>query len=113
MTTQQEPDRADRRDETEGRHETDADHATHADHETDADHESDTRYEPDAPEGADEPLPRDPQNQQAEQGEDPLAIPVPDWPDSEAPETDVAGTGRRGDAHDAQHENPDVDEPVD
>lgn len=78
-----------------------------------ADHETHTRYEPDAPEGADEPLPRDPQNQQAEQGEDPLAIPVPDWPDSAAPETDVAGTGRRGDAHDAQHENPDVDEPVD
>ncbi|MEU4081511.1 hypothetical protein [Streptomyces venezuelae] len=142
MTTQQEPDRADRRDETEGRHETDADHeteadhgthvdheteadhGTHVDHETEADHgthvdhetdahETDPRYEPDAPEGADEPLPRDPQNQQAEQGEDPLAIPVPDWPDSAAPEVDVAGSGRRDDAHDAQHENPDVDEPVD
>ncbi|MFJ5136034.1 hypothetical protein [Streptomyces sp. NPDC088707] len=106
MSTQQEPERTDRRDETEARHETDADHGTHTDHEPDA------RYEPDEPEGADGPLPRDPQNQQAEQGEDPLAIPVPDWPDSAAPETDVAGTGRRGDA-DTQHENPDVDEPVD
>ncbi|WP_306325777.1 hypothetical protein [Streptomyces venezuelae] len=107
MTSQQEPERADRRDETAGRREPDADHGTQAGHETD------TRYEPDASEKADEPLPRDPQNQQAKEEEDPLAIPVPDWPDSGTPRTDVAGTGRRGDAPDAQHENPDVDEPVD
>ncbi|MEU2119633.1 hypothetical protein ABZ567_29255 [Streptomyces sp. NPDC016459] len=66
----------------------------------------------------DEPLPRDPQNQQAEEGEDPLAIPVPDWPGREAPDTDVAGTGRRdgGDDGEAdQEKQPDsaVDEPVD
>lgn len=107
MSIQQQPDRADRLDETEARHESDADHGMHADHETD------TRYEPDEPERTGEPLPRDPQNQQAEQGEDPLGIPVPDWPGSAAAETDVAGTGRRGDADDEQHENPDVDEPVD
>ncbi|WP_055599719.1 hypothetical protein [Streptomyces aureus] len=89
MNTQKEPDRTGRRDET------------------------DTRYEPDEPDEADQPLPRDPQNQRAEQGEDPLAIPVPDWPDSAAPETDVAGTGRRGGADEAEHENADVDEPVD
>ncbi|MFF5922636.1 hypothetical protein ACFY8C_30535 [Streptomyces flavochromogenes] len=89
MNTQQDPGRTDRRDEADG------------------------RYDPDEPEEADEPLPRDPQNQQAEQGEDPLAIPVPDWPDSAAPETDVAGTGHRGDADEATHENADVDEPVD
>ncbi|MET9538991.1 hypothetical protein ABZY16_15995 [Streptomyces sp. NPDC006553] len=89
MSAQQKPDRTDRRDET------------------------DARYETDEPEEADEPLTRDPQNQQAERGEDPLAIPVPDWPDSAAPETEVAGTGRQGGADEATHENPDADEPVD
>ncbi|MDX2564495.1 hypothetical protein PV371_33260 [Streptomyces sp. TX20-6-3] len=113
MSTQQGPDRTDRRDEKEARGEEEARGETDADRRTHTDPEPDARYEPDEPEGADGPLPRDPQNQQAEQGEDPLAIPVPDWPDSAAPETDVAGTGRRGDADDTQHENPDVDEPVD
>ncbi|WP_329274553.1 hypothetical protein [Streptomyces sp. NBC_00691] len=98
MSIQQEPGRTDRRD---GRDE------------TDRRHETDTRYEPDEPEEADGPLPRDPQNQQAEQGEDPLAIPVPDWPDSEVPPTDVAGTGRRGEAGKGNREHSAVDEPVD
>ncbi|WP_435972382.1 hypothetical protein [Streptomyces sp. Qhu_M48] len=72
---------------------------------------------PDEPDRTEEPLPRDPQNQQAEEGEDPLAIPVPDWPDSELPETDVAGTRRRGgedgDAAQEGHEDSAADEPVD
>ncbi|WP_329286646.1 hypothetical protein [Streptomyces sp. NBC_00691] len=89
MTTQQEPEATDGRDKTDRRRETAS------------------RYE------ADEPLPRDPQNQQAEHGEDPLAIPVPDWPDSEAPAPDAAGTGRRGDADEAKHTHIEVDEPVD
>ncbi|MFE5613537.1 hypothetical protein [Streptomyces sp. NPDC056463] len=65
-----------------------------------------------------EPLPRDPQNQQSAEGEDPLAIPVPDWPDSELPHTDVAGTARRDRAEDdgtdqEGKEGSAVDEPVD
>ncbi|MEU7005302.1 hypothetical protein [Streptomyces sp. NPDC046332] len=73
--------------------------------------------DPDNAERTEEPLPRDPQNQQAEQGEDPLAIPVPDWPDTELPGTDVAGTGRRdraeGEAPEEGHEGSAADEPVD
>ncbi|MGW6564795.1 hypothetical protein [Streptomyces sp. NPDC054975] len=65
----------------------------------------------DADQKKDEPLPRDPQNQQASEGEDPLAIPEPDWPDSDMPRTDVAGTGRR-DREEADEDSA-VDEPVD
>lgn len=72
---------------------------------------------PDDPDRTGEPLPRDPQDQQAAQGEDPLAAPVPDWPDTGLPGTDVAGTGRRdraeGDAPQEGHEDSAVDEPVD
>ncbi|MER5963517.1 hypothetical protein [Streptomyces sp. NPDC002057] len=72
---------------------------------------------PDELDRTEKPLPRDPQNQQAEEGEDPLAIPVPDWPDSDAPETDVAGTGRKGrgegDTTQDEGEGSAVDEPVD
>ncbi|MFE5941910.1 hypothetical protein [Streptomyces sp. NPDC056480] len=79
--------------------------------------ESDARYESDELEETDEPLPRDPQNQQAAPGEDPLAIPVVDWPDSAAPATDVAGTARRGGVDEAEDEaldeNSGIDEPVD
>ncbi|MFJ3582978.1 hypothetical protein ACIPPS_12230 [Streptomyces sp. NPDC090127] len=65
------------------------------------------------------PLPRDPQDQQATREEDPLAVPEPDWPDTGMPETDVAGTGRRGVAGDGGQagqegdDDPAVDEPVD
>ncbi|MFC9339215.1 hypothetical protein ACFT0G_35535 [Streptomyces sp. NPDC057020] len=101
MSTQQGPDRTDRR------------------------HPTDRRYGPDEAEEAGEVLTRDPQNQQAKQGEDPLAIPVPDWPDSVAPASAPAGTGGRGDAEPREPESstesstesgseaPDVDEPVD
>ncbi|MFD8205940.1 hypothetical protein ACFV2S_06000 [Streptomyces sp. NPDC059695] len=95
MNTQQDSGRTDRRERKDRRREMDA------------------RHGPDEPEEADKPLPRNPQNQQAAQGEDPLAIPVPHWPDAAAPETDVAGTGRRGDADRARLEESDVDEPVD
>ncbi|MFD3533690.1 hypothetical protein [Streptomyces sp. NPDC058664] len=72
---------------------------------------------PDEPDRTGEPVPRDPQNQQAAPGEDPLTMPVPDRPGSEAPDTDVAGTGRRdhadGDADPEGHEDSAMDEPVD
>ncbi|MFD9244233.1 hypothetical protein ACFV0D_20320 [Streptomyces sp. NPDC059556] len=101
MSTQQGPDRTDRR------------------------HRTDTRYGPAEAEEAGEALTRDPQNQQARQGEDPLAIPVPDWPDSVAPASAPAETGGRGDAErtgtesgtgsktESSSADADVDEPVD
>ncbi len=43
-----------------------------------------------------EPLPRDPEDQQAT-ADDPLSVPVPDGQEGEdPPETDEAGTGPRG-----------------
>ncbi|MFB7233796.1 hypothetical protein ACFCXK_03340 [Streptomyces sp. NPDC056269] len=101
MSTQQGPDRTERRRQT------------------------DRRYGPDEAEEAGEVLTRDPQNQQAEQGEDPLAISVPDWPNSVAPASAPAGTGGRGDAETRKPESstessagsgseaPDVDVPAD
>ncbi|MFE7806164.1 hypothetical protein ACFU51_16140 [Streptomyces sp. NPDC057430] len=73
---------------------------------------------PDDPDRTEEPLPRDPQNQQSAEGEDSLAIPVPDWPDSELPHTDVAGTARRDRVEDDDtgqegEEGSAMDEPVD
>lgn len=66
---------------------------------------------------SEEPLPRDIEDQQAAEGEDPLAVPVPDESatDEDLPDTDEAGTGPRGAARDASvhPEHPTPDEPVD
>lgn len=66
----------------------------------------------------DEPLPREPQNLQAadDEGEDPLAIPVPEVPgeDDELPDTDEAGTHPKGRprGHNVHPEHPAPDEPT-
>ncbi|MFH9726004.1 hypothetical protein ACH4M4_24025 [Streptomyces sp. NPDC017254] len=69
--------------------------------------------DPQTPERSEEPLPHDREDQQATDGEDPLAIPVPDedlddsdGPDdagrgTRLPDTDEAGTGPRGRPGDA------------
>ncbi|MFI1714730.1 hypothetical protein [Streptomyces litmocidini] len=64
---------------------------------------------------ADEPLPRDPEDQQAT-ADDPLSVPVPDERDGgRAPATDEAGTGPRGRARDGtvHPEHPAPGEPAD
>ncbi|WP_225802010.1 hypothetical protein [Streptomyces sp. NK15101] len=50
--------------------------------------------------GPDEPLPRDPEDQQA-MAEDPLSVPLPDGKDEgNPPDTDEAGSAPRGGARD-------------
>ncbi|MCI3274206.1 hypothetical protein [Streptomyces cylindrosporus] len=63
--------------------------------------------------GADgEPVPRDLPDQQVQDGEDPLDIPVPEGEGGEVPEPDEAGTGREGGPRSANvhPEHPDPDE---
>ncbi|MFF9850638.1 hypothetical protein [Streptomyces litmocidini] len=63
----------------------------------------------------DEPLPRDPEDQQAT-ADDPLSVPVPEGNDGgKAPDTDEAGTGPRGRARDGtvHPEHPAPGEPAD
>ncbi|MEU1181443.1 hypothetical protein ABZ464_28135 [Streptomyces sp. NPDC005820] len=69
-------------------------------------------------EGPDEtgaPIPRDLPDQQTRPGEDPWDVTTPDRPDTELPDPDEAGTGRRGAPH-APGTHPDrpvPDEPSD
>lgn len=64
-----------------------------------------------------EHLPRDTEDQQVTEGQDPLSVPVPDEveADEELSDTDQAGTGPRGAPQDASvhPEHPTPDEPVD
>ncbi|MEU2234906.1 hypothetical protein [Streptomyces vietnamensis] len=67
------------------------------------------------PRRSDEPLPRDPEDQQAT-GEDPLAVPLPEEAGKGSPpDTDVAGTGPRGRMREgtAHPEHPAPEEPAD
>ncbi|MFF4585187.1 hypothetical protein [Streptomyces sp. NPDC001388] len=52
------------------------------------------------------PIPRDLPDQQADTGEDHWDAPRPQEPDADVPDTDEAGTGRRGAPH-AAGANPD------
>ncbi|MFF1924239.1 hypothetical protein ACFVW8_27195 [Streptomyces sp. NPDC058221] len=67
-----------------------------------------------------EPIPRDPPDQQAAEDEDPWDVvggrmhaPADEGPDPDLPDTDEAGTGRRGGPKPGRHhpEHPVPDEP--
>ncbi|MER7949586.1 hypothetical protein ABTY59_19565 [Streptomyces sp. NPDC096079] len=73
--------------------------------------------EPQSPRRADEPLPRDREDQQAAAG-DPLSVPVPvseETDDGKVPDPDEAGTGPRGRPRDGtvHPEHPTPEEPAD
>jgi hypothetical protein len=67
------------------------------------------------PAGSDPPVPRDPQDQQIQEDEDPLDVPVPQRVKKSAardvPDTDESGTGRaQGEPADSESEQPTPDE---
>ncbi|TXS16191.1 hypothetical protein EAO71_34980 [Streptomyces sp. ms191] len=73
--------------------------------------------EPQTPQRSDEPLPRDREDQQATDDEDPLSIPepAPRDEDDQLADTDVSGTGPRGRTRSGtvHPEHPTPDEPAD
>ncbi|MFF4173313.1 hypothetical protein [Streptomyces sp. NPDC001744] len=73
--------------------------------------------EPHTPGESEEPIPRDREDQQAVEGEDPSAIPLPQVPggDGGLPDTEESGTGPRGrpETGGVDPEQPAPDEPAD
>ncbi|MFB7026845.1 MULTISPECIES: hypothetical protein [unclassified Streptomyces] len=68
------------------------------------------------PGDSEDPIPRDREDQQAAEGEDPLAIPVTRDPgEEELPDTDVSGSGPKGhpESGTVNPEHPTPDEPAD
>ncbi|MER7913267.1 MULTISPECIES: hypothetical protein [unclassified Streptomyces] len=68
------------------------------------------------PGNSEDPIPRDREDEQAAEGEDPLAIPVTRDPGSEElPDTEESGTGPRGrpEEETVDPEQPTPDEPAD